>query len=41
MKLPKDKTALIYNEFLTLEVIPPETFEYRLDNRSALEWLID
>jgi len=28
-------------EFLTLEGIPPETFEYRLGNRSALEWVID
>jgi predicted helicase len=41
MKLTKGKFALIYNEFLTLEGIPPETFEYRLGNRSALEWVID
>ena len=26
---------------LTLEGIPPETFDYRLGNRSALEWVID
>lgn len=30
-----------YNEFLTLGGIPPEVFEYRLGNRSALEWIID
>jgi predicted helicase len=41
MKLSKDKAALIYNEFLTLEGIPPETFAYRLGNRSALDWVID
>ncbi len=41
MKLSKDKSSLIYNEFLTLEGIPPETFEYRLGNRSALDWVID
>jgi len=41
MKLSKDKAALIYNEFLTLEGIPPETFEYRLGNCSPLEWVID
>ena len=41
MRLNKDKTALIYNEFLTLKGIPPETYEYRLGNRSALEWVID
>jgi predicted helicase len=41
MRLGKDKSALVYNEFLTLAGIPPETFEYRLGNRSALEWVID
>jgi len=41
MKLSKDKTALAYNGNLTLEGIPPEVFEYRLGNRSALEWVID
>ena len=28
-------------DFLTLDGIPPETFEYRLGNRSAPEWVID
>ena len=41
MKLSKDKRSLTYNEFLTLGGIPPEAFEYRLGNRSALEWIID
>src|SRR5947208_4084418 len=41
MRLSKDKTALTYNQFLTLSGIPPETYEYRLGNRSALEWIID
>src|ERR1017187_10906124 len=41
MKLSKDKTTLIYNEFLTLSDIPKETYDYRLGNRSALEWVID
>src|ERR1039458_4956398 len=40
-RLNKDKTAIIYNDFLTLKGIQPETFEYRLGNRSALEWVID
>ena len=39
--LSKDRSSLAYNEFLTLDGIPPETFEYRLGNRSALEWVID
>ena len=41
MRLGKDKTSLVYNSFLTLSGIPPETYEYRLGNRSALEWVID
>jgi len=41
MKLSKDKASIVYNEFLTISGIPPETYEYRLGNRSALEWVID
>ena len=41
MILSKDKRSLIYNDFLTLSGIPREVFEYRLGNRSALEWIID
>jgi predicted helicase len=41
MRLNKDKTALAVNPSLTLAGIPPETFEYRLGNRSALEWVVD
>jgi predicted helicase len=41
MRLSKDKTALVINPSLTLAGIPPETFQYRLGNRSALEWVID
>ncbi len=41
MRLSKDKTQIKYNEFLTLTGIPLEVFEYRLGNRSALDWIID
>jgi predicted helicase len=41
MRLSRDKAALTYNQFLTLSGIPPEAYEYRLGNRSALEWVID
>lgn len=41
MKLSKDKTTLFVNDTLTLAEIPPEAFQYRLGNRSALEWVID
>jgi len=41
MRLSKDKTALKVNASLTLAGIPPEVFQYRLGNRSALDWVID
>ncbi len=41
MKLSKDKTALVYNDALTLEGIPAAAHDYRLGNRSALDWVID
>ena len=41
MKLSPDKTTLTYSKGLMLSGIPQECFEYRLGNRSALEWVID
>ena len=41
MKLSKDKASLFYNDFLTLSGIPSEVFDYKLGNRSALDWVID
>ena len=37
----QDKTTLTVNDSLSLGGIPPEVFEYRLGNRSALDWVID
>jgi predicted helicase len=41
MRVSPDKTEIKYNDFLTLRGIPTETFEYKLGNRSALDWIID
>ena len=41
MRFSKDKTQIVYNDFLTLDGIPPKALTYRLGNRSALEWIID
>ena len=41
MRLSKDKTSLTVNASLTLSGIPAAAFEYRLGNRSALDWVID
>ena len=41
MKLSADKSELAVNRVLTLTGIPPEVADYRLGNRSALEWVVD
>jgi predicted helicase len=41
MRLAKDKLSLVVNDSLTLGDIPPLVFEYRLGNRSALDWVVD
>ena len=41
MRFSKDKTQIYYNDYFTLVGIPPEVFDYRLGNRSALEWVVD
>ena len=41
MRLSKDRTRIRYNSFLALDGVPAEAFDYRLGNRSALEWVID
>ena len=41
MRFSKDKKQIMYNDFLTLDGIPPKALAYRLGNRSALEWIID
>ena len=41
MRLSRDRTQIKYNDFLTLDGIPAKSFDYRLGNRSALEWVID
>jgi predicted helicase len=43
-KMKRDKndpTKLIYNDILTISGIPSEVDEYKLGNRSALNWIID
>jgi predicted helicase len=41
MKFSGDKRQIIYNNSLTIGGIPPETFDYRLGNSEALDWIID
>ncbi len=41
MRLSKDRTQIRYNDFLAVGGVPAEAFDYRLGNRSALEWVVD
>jgi len=41
MRISKDRTALQYNEYLKASGIPEHVWNYRLGNKSALEWVID
>lgn len=37
----KDKTILIYNQFITIKNIPIESQEYVVNKRTALDWLVE
>ncbi len=41
MRLSRDKTELKVNPSLTLAGIPEKAYEYKLGNRSALEWVVE
>jgi predicted helicase len=41
MRLSNDRRVVVVNESFRLGPLPPEVFEYRLGNRSALEWVLD
>jgi len=36
-----DKTAIIYNSHLTLGGIPPEAYDYVVNGKPALEWIME
>lgn len=41
LKADKEKGTIILDDVTTLSGIPPEAWEYKLGNRSALEWILD
>jgi predicted helicase len=41
LKADKDAGRIIIDSETTLTGIPPEAWDYRLGNRSALEWILD
>jgi predicted helicase len=36
-----DRTTIVYNQRVTLRVIPEDAYRYQLGARSAIEWIID
>ena len=41
MQLSEEKRQLQYNDFLTIEDIPAEVFDYKLGGWSALKWIVN
>jgi predicted helicase len=41
MKILPEERKIIYNQYVTIENIPSEAFEYKVNGRSALGWLVD
>jgi predicted helicase len=37
----KDKTQIIYNNFITIKDIPIESYEYLLAGKPAIDWVVD
>ena len=37
----EDKTAIIYNDYIAFRGIPLEAYEYVINGKSAIEWIID
>ena len=37
----KDKTTVIYNDYITMEHIPLEAYDYVVNGKSALQWVMD
>lgn len=37
----KDRSTIVYNQNITLKGIPDEAYDYQVNGKSALEWIID
>lgn len=40
-KMKRKNNDIIYNSYITIINIPPQTFEYKIVGRSAIEWVIN
>ena len=37
----KDKSTIVFNQNITLSEIPEEAYEYEVNGRSAIEWIME
>ena len=37
----EDKTTIIYNEYITISNVPLDAYQYVVNGKSALEWVMD
>lgn len=37
----KDKTTIIYNEYITISNVPLDAYQYVVNGKSAVEWVMD
>lgn len=40
-KSVNDRSTIIYNKHITIKNIPEEAYDYEVNGRSAIEWIID
>lgn len=40
-KLKKDKSILIFNNSITIENVPKKAYQYMVNGKSAIEWIMD
>ena len=40
-KLVPDKSRIIYNGYITIENIPEKAYEYIVNGKSAIEWIME
>lgn len=40
-KLEKDRSSIIFNDSITISTIPEKAYEYIVNGKSAIEWIMD
>ena len=40
-KLKKDRSTIIFNDSITIENIPEKAYQYIINGKSAIEWIMD